>query len=154
MVRGMRAAIVAVALATVPVACGSSSGSDAASPTTAAPAADETTTTAAPPDDTSTTSAPDDAPGTTVAALEGLPSCQEILQQYADTFTMDDLAPTAALFRQWAPFMPDDVAAASISLAEAYEAAGDGSGLNMADVDLSADATTFSDWTNDGCPAG
>ena len=154
MVRGMRAGIVAVAMATALVACGSSSGSDEAAPTTAdAPAADGTTTTAAPSDTTDATTTTD-APSTTVAAIDGLPSCQEILQQYADTFTMDDLAPTAALFRQWAPFMPDDVAEASISLAEAYEAAGDGSGLNMGDVDLSADATVFSDWTNDGCPAG
>lgn len=144
-VRGMGIAVGIAALAIGLAACGSS-GSEAGDVATTAAAAPTTT------DGTATTAAP--TPTTAAAELDGLPSCQEILQQYADTFTMDDLAPTAALFRQWAPFMPDDVAEASISLAEAYEAAGDGSGLDMASVDLSADATTFSDWTNEGCPAG
>lgn len=132
--------------------CGSSGGSDAA-PTTSRP----TTTTAPTTTAASTTSTSSDDVTTTTSAgtADGLPPCQELLQEYTDRFTMDDLSDAAAFFREYAPYMPDDVAAASTRIAEAYEAAeGDPANLDFGDVDLTADAQTFSDWTNDGCPPG
>ena len=83
-----------------------------------------------------------------------LPDCQALLQEYTDVFTPDDLTPVITFFRKYAPLMPDDVGAASLRIAKAYEdAGGDMSQLNF-DVDLSADAEAFSDWTAAGCPPG
>jgi acyl transferase domain-containing protein len=150
-------AIALVALALVLGACSSSSDDDAATttdPTTAEPTAEpgsEATTTEA---DEATTTEPEATTSTTAASepTEGLPSCQELLQQYTDAFTPDDLAPVVERFRAWAPDMPAEVGAAVTRLADAYDEAGDLGNLNMADVDLTADAQTFSDWTNEGCP--
>jgi len=50
--------------------------------------------------------------------------------------------------------MPKDVGEATGRLADAYEEAGSLGNIDMADVDLTADAQIFSDWTNEGCPAG
>lgn len=157
MKRRLVGAMAALVLAATVTACSSSSSSDSA------PAVERTTTTAAGPTTTEPTSTTGDlsdttttgAPTTTEAeAITALPPCQELLQQYADAFVPDDLLPVAQLFRQWAPFMPVEVGAASQRLAQAYEAAqGDLANLDMADQDLSDDAQVFSDWTNAGCPA-
>jgi hypothetical protein len=134
--------------------CGSS-GSDA-SPSTTQPS-----TTAAPDTTTSepaTTSStvPDQTTTTTADAAgpAGAVDCQALLQEYADVFDPDDLSGTVAFFRQYEPDMPADVAAATERLAVAYEEAGDLGSIDLGDVDLTADAQAFSDWTNDGCPAG
>ena len=51
--------------------------------------------------------------------------------------------------------MPAEVSAASLRIAAAYEAAdGDMTKIDFDDVDLTADAEAFSDWTSAGCPAG
>ena len=75
-----------------------------------------------------------------------------MLRQYTEAFTPDDLAPVVALFRAWAPSMPDDVGAAVGRIADAYDAAGDLGHIDLSDTDLSADAQAFSDWTAAGCP--
>ena len=144
------ATTLAVGLLIAAPACGSSSDG-AGSATTAGPTTTSTTTAEA-----STTAAVEAAVTTTTEAstVEGLPSCQDVLQQYADAFTPDDLAPVVAKFRAWAPLMPDDVAAAVTRIADAYEAAGSLGKLDLADQDLTADAQTFTDWTNEGCPPG
>lgn len=164
MQRATKAAKSSIALVAVLAlgACGTSG--DDATPTTE-PA---TTTEAAAPDDTSTdgttTSAddgPDDEATTTEAApddptnLDELPDCQALLTQYAEAFDPDDMGEVIALFRAWAPLSPDEVASAMNNLADAYEEVdGDMGEIDLTDVDLTADAETFSDWTNDGCPAG
>lgn len=155
-----------IALATATVACGTS-GDDAAD--TSAPdtsAAVETTeaeTTTSDPtttiDEATTTTDAGDETGdettTTAGSSSGLPSCQDLLVEYAEVFTPDDLQPVIDRFRAWAPDMPAEVGAAVERLADAYEEA-DGvlGNLDFADVDLTADAQTFSDWTNEGCPPG
>ena len=145
------------ALGTGLAACGSSS--DGATSTTRATATSTSTTAAA----TSTTSEPADSTETTEAAgstttsptATELPSCQELLTEYAAVFTPDDLSGAVTFFRKYAPFMPAEVKAAVLRVADAYDEAGDQlENLNFSDVDLSADAQTFSDWTNDGCPPG
>ena len=135
------------------VLAGCSSGGSDASPTTATTAkptageAPESTTEA-------TTGSTKDATTTSAAPLTALPPCQELLQQYADAFTLDDLDPATALFRQWAPLMPPDVGAAVTRLADAWDAVdGDATKLDFADRDLTADAQVFSDWTAAGCPS-
>jgi hypothetical protein len=138
-------------LATGAAAC-SSSGSDAA-PTTTAPKATTTTeakaiTTTTADGETTTTTGPAVDPAT------GTVDCDALLQEYTEVFDPDDLSTTVAFFRKYEPSMPDDVAAASERLAKAYEKAGDLGHMDMGSVDLTADAQTFSDWTNDGCPAG
>jgi hypothetical protein len=154
-------AAIALLLTVGATGCGGSSD-EAATPTTAAPA--ETTATTEPSGDDATTSEPtptteEPADDTTTTGPsepgDGLPPCQELLQQYADAFTPDDLQPVIDRFREWAPDMPEEVGVAVERLADAYEAA-DGSlgNLDLSDVDLSADAQTFSDWTNNGCPPG
>ena len=152
----LRTLVLTAALAGGLAACGSSGGSDGApatsttarATTTAAP----TTTTTEPA--TTSTVAP---PSTTTTSAEtpaALPDCQALLQEYTDVFTPDDLTPVITFFRKYAPLMPDDVGAASLRIAKAYEdAGGDMSQLNF-DVDLSADAEAFSDWTAAGCPPG
>lgn len=163
MQQATKAAGASIALAAVLAlgAC-STSGDDAtpttepaATATTEAPDAtstDGTTTTSAGPDDEATTTeaAPEDP-----ANLEELPDCQELLSQYAEAFDPDDMGEVIALFRAWAPLSPDEVASAMNNLADAYEEVdGDMANIDLTDVDLTADAETFSDWTNDGCPAG
>jgi ABC-type transport system substrate-binding protein len=152
--RSLLAGLGAVALAAALAACGGSDDAPSAAPTTAAPTTTAPTTsepTASAPTTTAAATAPEDPGEATDPAA--LPSCEEILQQYTDAFTPDDLAPVVALFRRWAPAMPDDVGAAVRRIADAYDEAGDLGGLDLGDVDLSEDATTFSDWTADGCPA-
>ncbi|MGN6696017.1 MAG: hypothetical protein ACTHN0_17700 [Aquihabitans sp.] len=146
-----------LALATGAAAC-SSGGSDAAPTTTAAkPTATTepkaTTTTA---DATSTTAAGGETTTTAqvVDPATGKVDCTALLQEYTVVFDPDDLSTTVAFFRRYEPSMPDDVAAASERIAVAYEKAGDLGHMDMGSVDLTADAQTFSDWTNDGCPAG
>jgi hypothetical protein len=140
--------------------CGSSSGSDATPSTTRAtstssPATTSTEATTSTTAGSSTTAAGGSTTTTYSGTADRLPPCEQLLQEYTDRFTMDDLTDAAAFFREYAPYMPDDVAAASRRIADAYEAAdGDPANLNFSDVDLTADAQTFSDWTNDGCPAG
>ena len=138
-----------LALSTTAAACGSSGGSDAAPTTTAATTTEATTTEA-------TTTTADEPTSTTSASdpTTGEVDCQALLQEYADVFDPDDLAATVDFFRQYEPAMPDDVAAATERLAVAYEDAGDLGHMDLGDVDLTADAQTFSDWTNDGCPPG
>ena len=140
------------------VACGSSS--DGAASTTTRPAAASTSTTEAP---STTTTAETETTETTAAGgstttsptATELPSCQELLTEYAAVFTPDDLSGAVTFFRKYAPFMPAEVKAAVLRVADAYDEAGDQlENLNFSDVDLSADAQTFSDWTNDGCPPG
>ena len=143
------ATTIALALAISAGAC-SSGGSEATATTKATTAKTSTTaaTTEAP--TTTTTGAPST---TSVPSTDGLPPCQELLQQYADAFNLDDLGPAADLFRTWAPNMPDQVGAAVERLADAWDAVdGDGSRLDMADQDLTADAQVFTDWTAAGCP--
>lgn len=146
----------AIAAAAVLSACGSSGGSDAGpSPTGATSTAAETSTTGATSstiaDETTTTGT--DTTTTEASGSEAAVDCQALLEEYAEVFDPDDLASTVAFFRQYEPDMPDDVAAATERLAVAYEEAGDLGNLALGDVDLTADAQTFSDWTNDGCPA-
>ena len=135
----------------LPLAACSSGGSDASSSTTAA----KRSTTTAP---AATTTKPGTTTGgssTDVSTPAKLPSCQDLLTEYANRFTMDDLTDAARFFREYAPLMPKDVGAASIRIADAYDKAkGDPANLNFADVDLTADAKTFSDWTSKGCPTG
>jgi hypothetical protein len=144
-------------------ACGSSGGSDAAPSTTRATTSTtagattteaSTTTTGS---KTTTTDASTTTTGsgpTTTVAAGGPVDCQALLQEYTDVFDPDDLAGAVTFFRTYEPAMPDDVAKATERLAAAYEKAGDLGHMDMASVDLTADAQTFSDWTNDGCPAG
>ena len=155
-IRSLAAAACVIALAATVAACGSSgSDADAGRATTTGAEATTTvvTTTAAPPTaepggDATTSS-------TYAGTADGLPACDDLNREYTDRFTMDDLADAAAFFREYAPFMPEDVGAASLRIAEAYEAAGgDPANLDFGSVDLTADAQTFSDWINDGCPAG
>lgn len=131
--------------------CGTSGGADGDAGTTATTAG-ASTTTAVPttePDPTTTTTT------TTVEPAGGLLDCQELLSEYAEAFDPDDMSEVIERFRAWAPDMPAEVGAATERLADAYEAAdGDLANVDMMDVDLSADAKTFSDWTNEGCPAG
>ena len=151
-----RLAVLAAVVLLAVSAC-SSGGSDAADTTSAkatTTAPDRTTTTkgtaTTDPGDTSDTK-----DTTKVSTPDELPSCQDLLTEYANRFTMDDLTDAAAFFREYAPLMPKDVGDASIRIAEAYEAAdGDPANLDFSDVDLTADAQVFSDWTNEGCPAG
>jgi len=97
-------------------------------------------------------------PATTTTAAQtptALPACQDLLQEYTDVFTPDDLLPAAAFFRKYAPLMPSEVSAASLRVAAAYEAAdGDMTKIDFDDVDLTEDAESFSTWTSAGCPAG
>jgi hypothetical protein len=136
--------------AAVLAACGSSGG-DASPSTTAATTTSPTTSTTA---DGTTTTAGTDATTTEASGAGATVDCQALLEEYAEVFDPDDLSGTVAFFRQYEPDMPDDVAAATERLAVAYEEAGDLGNLALGDVDLTADAQTFSDWTNDGCPAG
>lgn len=131
--------------------CGSS-GSDAATTTEAT----TTTTAATTTTEATTTTAADGSTTTTLPAdaESGDVDCQALLQEYAEVFDPDDLSSTVEFFRTYEASMPDDVAAATERLAAAYEKAGDLGHLDMGSVDLTADAQTFSDWTNDGCPAG
>ena len=142
-------AVAAAVLAGLALAgCGSSGGSDAA-PTTTAKATTTVATT------TEATTASTEPRSTTVATTpDGSVDCQALLQQYTDVFDPDDLSGAVTFFRTYEASMPDDVAAASERLAVAYEKAGDLGHMDLADVDLTADSQTFSDWTNDGCPAG
>lgn len=157
-IRSLAVAGALLALGAGIAGCSSSSGSDGAAPTTTTTTAPvERTTTTTTPDTTTTgdtTTTDPDAPTTTAAASDGPLDCQALLQEYADVFDPDDLAETVEFFRTYEPDMPDDVAAATERLAVAYEEAGDLGNLDMGSVDLTADAQTFSDWTNDGCPAG
>ena len=138
--------VAAIALL-LPLAACSSGGSDASPSTTTAK---RTTTTAS----TATTTTGGGS-STKVSTPAKLPSCQDLLTEYANRFTMDDLTDAALFFREYAPLMPQDVGAASIRIADAYDKAkGDPANLNFADVDLTADAKTFSDWTSKGCPTG
>ncbi len=150
----IRSLVVAAPLAALALglaACGSS-GSDASPPPTA-PAS--TTTTAGPTTSTSEAGAPTTTAGdTSTTAPASPPDCQALLREYAERFDPDDLTDTVAFFREHAPSMPDDVAAAVERVAAAYEKAGDLGHLDLGSIDLTADAQTFSDWTNDGCPAG
>jgi len=135
-------------------ACGASGGSDETTDATATTSAETTTakgqtTTEAPAAETTSTTE-----GDAMTPVDGLPPCQELLEQYASAFTPDDLSPVIELFRTWAPYMPDDVATATNNLADAYEDADAKlANIDMNDVDLTADAQVFSDWTNDGCPS-
>lgn len=148
-----RLAVLVAALAVALAAC-SSGGSDATT-TTKAPARSTTTEARATTTTSDTETSDTTADSTEVSTPDELPSCQDLLTEYANRFTMDDLTDAAAFFREYAPLMPDDVGAASIRIAEAYEAAkGDPANLDFSDVDLTADAQVFSDWTNEGCPAG
>ncbi|HWJ64212.1 MAG TPA: hypothetical protein VNS19_19735 [Acidimicrobiales bacterium] len=157
MTHPLRSLVVAgtiAALALGAAGCGSS-GSDATpttdgATTTTTAAGNATTTTG------STTTSTSDRTTTTQPydAASGDLDCQALLQEYADAFDPDQLADAVAFFRKYEPAMPDDVAAATERLAVAYEEAGDLGHIDLADVDLTADAQTFSDWTNDGCPAG
>ncbi len=128
------------------LALGGCSSSDDAAPK-ATTTTEATTTTSA--EETTTTASE----ATEPSEGSGLPSCDEVLRQYTEAFTPDQLQPVVDLFRSWAPSMPDDVAAAVTRIADAYEEAGNLGELDMANQDLSADAQTFSDWTADGCPA-
>jgi len=142
-----------VALCASAVACSSSDDGGSPASTTRA-----TTSTTAPSTTTSSV-------GTTTTAASGstttsptatkLPSCQDLLVEYSEVFVPDDLSGAVVFFRKYAPFMPADVKAAVLRIATAYDGADDKlDNLNFADVDLTADAQTFSDWTNDGCPPG
>lgn len=145
-------AVAATVLAATALAgCGSSGGSDAA-PTTKATTT--TTTAAATTSEATTTTADDGSTTTPVTEPGGAVDCQALLQEYAEVFDPDDLSGAVAFFRKYEASMPDDVAAASERVAAAYEEAGDLGHMDMGNVDLTADAQTFSDWTNDGCPAG
>jgi hypothetical protein len=133
--------------------CGSS-GEGGAPATTTRPS---TTTTIAPATTTAggpTTTAGGGSTTTSPTATE-LPSCKDLLTEYSAVFTPDDLSGAVTFFRKYAPFMPADVKAAVLRIADTYDDAGDQlDGLDFSDVDLTADAQTFSDWTNDGCPTG
>lgn len=157
-IRSLVVAGALVALGAGIAGCGSSGGSDAASTTrdTTATSADATTTTTSA-ETTSTTAAATvstTAGSTATTAADGSVDCQALLVEYAAVFDPQDLTATVAFFRQYEPSMPDDVAEATERLAAAYEKAGDLGHMDMSSVDLTADAQTFSDWTNDGCPAG
>ena len=136
--------LVGVAITSASLLSGcSSSGSDSGAPTTT------------PPSTTIISSTIADVPSTTEAGTsKGAIDCQALLQEYADRFTMDDLSDASAFFREYATSMPTEVGDAVVRIADAYdEAEGDPANLDFGDVDLTADAQTFSDWTNDGCPA-
>ncbi|MCU1372587.1 MAG: hypothetical protein JWO77_3781 [Ilumatobacteraceae bacterium] len=161
-IRSFAVAGALLALSTGAAACGSSGGSDAqptttrAGRTTTSTEATTTSTEAASSTTTSgagTTTTDGSAPSTTTAA-GGPVDCQALLQEYTDVFDPDDLAEVVEFFRRYEPSMPDDVAEATERLAAAYDDAGDLGHLDLSSVDLTADAQTFSDWTNDGCPAG
>ncbi len=147
-----------IALSAAVAACGSSD--DGASPTTTTRAAASTTAATATATTTTTTAAgPTTTAGTgsttTAATATELPACQDLLLEYSTVFVPDDLSGAVVYFRKYAPFMPSDVRAAVLRIADAYDAADDKlDNLDFADVDLATDAQTFSDWTNDGCPAG
>jgi len=144
----LAAATALVVLAAIAAGC---SSSDAAAPTTTAAGP---TTTAATTEATTTEATTTEATtATTAATPAGLPSCDEVLRRYTEAFTPDDLQPVVDLFRAWAPAMPAEVGAAVTRIADAYEEAGNLGELDLADRDLTDDAQTFSDWTNDGCPA-
>ncbi len=147
-------ALATAVLATAALAGCGSGGSDAA-PTTKAEASSTTTSATTTTEATETTTSTDDG-STTTAAVEpgGAVDCQALLLEYAEVFDPDDLSGAVTFFRKYEASMPDDVAAATERLAVAYDKAGDLGHMDMADVDLTADAQTFSDWTNDGCPAG
>ncbi|HWJ97162.1 MAG TPA: hypothetical protein VNQ33_03315 [Acidimicrobiales bacterium] len=143
-------------LATGAAACGSSGGSDASASTTAAKAtttSHATTTTEA----STTGSSSGETPTTTGQVVDpatGEVDCDALLQEYTVVFDPDDLASSVAFFRKYEPSMPDDVAAASERLAAAYEKAGDLGHMDMGSLDLTADAQAFTDWLDNGCPAG
>jgi hypothetical protein len=140
--------------------CGSSSEGGAPATTTRP----STTTTAAPATTSSTTTTTDGEATTTTTASGStttsptateLPACRELLTEYSAVFTPDDLSGAVTFFRKYAPFMPPEVKAAVLRIADAYDGADDQlDNLDFSDVDLTADAQTFSDWTNDGCPSG
>lgn len=162
LLRSLVAAGSLVALASGAAACGSSGGSDASASTTAAKAStttsrDATTTSTEADASTSTSTAGGGSTTTSTPAVDpatGAIDCDALLLEYTEVFDPDDLTATVAFFRKYEPSMPDDVAAASERVAAAYEKAGDLGHMDMGSVDLTADAQTFSDWTNDGCPAG
>jgi hypothetical protein len=149
-----------VALCASAVACSSSDDGGSPASTTRA-----TTSTTAPSTTTSSVGTTTSSVGTTTTAASGstttsptatkLPSCQDLLVEYSEVFVPDDLSGAVVFFRKYAPFMPADVKAAVLRIATAYDGADNKlDNLNFADVDLTADAQTFSDWTNDGCPPG
>ncbi|MFN8017195.1 MAG: hypothetical protein U0P45_03635 [Acidimicrobiales bacterium] len=147
-----RAALLAAALVLVGTGC-SSGGSEAATTTERATTTRASTTAPATSEATTTTGAD---PTTTAADGDGggLPPCEQLLEQYANTFDLDDLRPTSALFRTWAPDMPPKVGAAVLRIADAWDAVGgDSTKLDMADQAMTNDAEVFSDWTNAGCPS-
>lgn len=147
-----RSLVAAAALVCAGALAGCSSGGSDAAPSTTRATTDATSTsteaTTSTTDDATTTTNTADTPGTPTSV-----DCQALLQEYSEVFDPDDLTETVAFFRSYEPDMPPEVAAATERLAVAYEDAGDLGNLNMGDVDLTADAQTFSDWTNDGCPA-
>ncbi|WP_421118454.1 hypothetical protein ACE2AJ_13815 [Aquihabitans daechungensis] len=145
-----------VALSAGAAACGSSD--DGATPTTTTRPTSSTSTTEA---STSTTGAGavtttgDGRTTTTSPTATELPPCQDLLVEYSTVFVPDDLSGAVVFFRKYAPYMPADVRAAVLRIADAYDEADDDlDNLDFSDVDLTADAQTFSDWTNDGCPPG
>jgi len=142
-----------VALGAGLAACGSSD--DGASPTTTARAT--TSTTAAPATTTRQATVTTTGAGSTTTSPTAtkLPSCQDLLLEYNTVFVPDDLSGAVVFFRKYAPYMPADVRDAVLRIADTYdEADGKLDNLDFSDVDLTADAQTFSDWTNDGCPPG
>jgi hypothetical protein len=155
--------VVALSGALAFAGCGTSGGSDddaaGESTSTEAPASTEAPTTT---EDPTTTEAPTTEvptsevdPTTTTVASGAALDCEEVLAQYAAAFDPADMSEVIALFRSWVPSMPEDVGAATTRLADAYEDADANlANINMADVDLTADAQVFSDWTNEGCPPG
>ncbi|MCB1029694.1 MAG: hypothetical protein KDA95_00065 [Acidimicrobiales bacterium] len=150
--RSSAAILLSTALVISLGSCSSSDNENSASSTTLA----EASTTASPNAGEPTTSGPSTSEPTTTAQPQpdALPSCQEILQRYTEVFIPDNLKPLVDLWRTWIPHMPKDVGEATGRLADAYEEAGSLGNIDMADVDLTADAQIFSDWTNEGCPAG
>lgn len=145
-----------LALATGAAACSSSGGSEASASTTAAKATTTTEAKATTSTEATTTTAGGETTttGQVIDPATGEIDCQALLQEYTVVFDPDDLSDTVAFFRKYEPSMPADVAAASERLAAAYDEAGDLGHMDLGSVDLTADAQTFSDWTNDGCPAG
>ncbi|WP_426571144.1 hypothetical protein [Aquihabitans sp. McL0605] len=149
MTRRLRPIALVIALAAVLAACGTSGGDGSKATTTTSAAVSTTAPTASTTGGGASTTA-----GTTGSTPAALPACQDLLQEYTDRFTPDDLSSIASFFREYAPLMPAEVRAASLRIATAYERAGDLTKLNLADTDLTADAQTFSDWLTAGCPAG
>jgi hypothetical protein len=151
--------VVALSAALALAGCGTSGGSDddagGDTTTTEAPASTEAPTTEAPTTEAPTTEVPTSEvdPTTTTSVSGAALDCEEVLAQYAAAFDPEDLTEVIELFRSWVPSMPEDVGAATTRLADAYEDADANlANLNLADVDLSADAEAFSNWTNEGCP--